>query len=140
MPERSLVAAAAAVRQHVIVRLEPILEPALRCPWCGAPHFDDEIEFGRRTIRCERERCRCRWWAMVLEEGPVEPQLRWAFEDLAIAASLMEMYQLPIELPRPMYWQLPLRSDQHHRHFKGGQRTKPVALFRALGLLVRKIA
>lgn len=75
---------------------------------------------------------------MLLEEGSVETQLAWAFEDRELAQLLMRTYHLPTQLERPMYWQLPLTANQHHRHFVSpvnGKRSKPRELFRALGLL-----
>lgn len=134
MPELSLLASAA-LSSQIIGRLEPTLEPMLRCPRCSKVHLHGDQETGRAVHKCARGCTNSRWWAMVLEEGLVEPQLRWAFESIEVAALLVETYHLPAELARVMYWQLPLTPNQHHVHFTQGRRTRPRELFHILGLL-----
>lgn len=132
-PERSVTHIGA--RQGTDRSAPPLLSlvPTLRCPNpdCGRLTYKAETAVGYGFHQCENKHCGQRWWAMLLEEGPVLPQLIWAFEDRTMGELQMAIYEFPDELEAQAMWQIPLTGNEYIRA-RGG---RAAATFRALGLL-----
>ena len=105
------------------------LEPILTCPNCGRPHRGIHVQRGIGFPQCHK--CNQRWWAMLIQPGPVVPQLAREFEDEAVAVSLVTTYHLPIVLYERSFWQIMLHAKEMHEH----RESSPLMLFRSMLLL-----
>jgi hypothetical protein len=120
------------------------LEVKPRCPNRRCKRFVFEIYPDRYDGALKCPRCSSRWWAFRLSAGNVRQQLLDAFEgDEAVVDTIMALYDVPLELSRPMFWQIWLSGNEFYRFNKDQESStggRSLALLRRLATLLRPTA
>jgi hypothetical protein len=97
----------------------------LRCPRCErAFEVADLTDFEqfRAFPVCGSRSCRQRWWAMILHQGAVEPQLAAVFGE-EIAPDLMQQWKLPNTVRQQLFWHISISQTQYEEHGRSGSRS-----------------
>lgn len=120
------------------------LEVKLRCPNRRCQRFVFELDAEQYTGALKCPKCGSRWWAFRLAAGDVRRQLLDNFEgDEDVVDTMMALYEVPVSLDRPMFWQIWLSGNEFYRFNKeqeSGTSGRSLALFRRLAALLKSTA
>lgn len=89
------------------------LEPVPRCPNRRCARYPThDVNSDLLVFACQR--CSARWWATRFAPGDIRPQLLEDYGgDESFVDYLMGMFELPLSIGRPMYWQVWISIDDH---------------------------